>query len=83
MTIYFLVKKNYFHGNDELENHSLIMYITQVSQKNANRVSSTRNPSFQKIIFLREDFTLDEVLKKSEEKRQSQEFLATEPSRNT
>ena len=27
--------------------------------------------------------TLDEVLKKSEEKRQSQEILATEPSRNT
>ena len=33
--------------------------------------------------FSKEDFTLDEVLKKSEEKRQSQEFLATEPSRNT
>ena len=33
--------------------------------------------------FSKEDFTLDEVLKKSEEKRQLQEFLATEPSRNT
>ena len=33
--------------------------------------------------FSKEDFTLDEVLKKSEETRQSQEFLATEPSRNT
>ncbi len=33
--------------------------------------------------FSKEDFTLEEVLKKSEEKRQSQEFLATEPSRNT
>ena len=33
--------------------------------------------------FSKEDFTLDEVLKKSEETRQLQEFLATEPSRNT
>ena len=33
--------------------------------------------------FSKEDFTLDEVLKKSEEKRQLQEFLTTEPSRNT
>ena len=33
--------------------------------------------------FSKEEFTLDEVLKKSEEKRQLQEFLATEPSRNT
>ena len=33
--------------------------------------------------FSKEDFTLEEVLKKSEEKRQLQEFLATEPSRNT
>ena len=33
--------------------------------------------------FSKEDFTLDEVLKKSEEKRQLQELLATEPSRNT
>ena len=33
--------------------------------------------------FSKEDFTLDEVLKKSEEKRHLLEHLATEPSRNT
>lgn len=33
--------------------------------------------------FSKEDFTLDEVLKKSEEKRQLLEYLATEQSKNT
>jgi DNA polymerase III delta subunit len=45
--------------------------------------SSLKDLGTNTFFFSKEEFTLDEVLKKSEEKRHLLEHLATEPSRNT